>query len=66
MKKQTLAEYLSVKGNTQESLARATNISQTAVSKMLRVGRNILVITNRDGTIELREEKTIAPQKTAS
>lgn len=61
MKKIPLAEYLKQPGRSQEALAEAVNLNQSAISKMLRVKRNISVITHEDGSIELLEEKVIRP-----
>lgn len=65
MTRTALSEYLSQPGNSQLKLAALVDLRQSAISKMLRVKRQIFVIVNEDGLIELREaEKTIATQKT--
>lgn len=59
-----LANYLSQPGRSQQALANAVGLAQAAISKMLKAERNIIVVTHENGAIELREEKTIATQKT--
>jgi len=58
MTKTPLNEYL--KNHSQQELADAVGFYQSAISNMVRSARDITVIENDDGTIELREEKTIA------
>lgn len=57
MKNQSLTEYL-VDG-TQQALAAALGIQQSAVSQMLRSGRDITITTLEDGRIEAHERKPI-------
>lgn len=61
MIKTPLAEYLSLPGNSQESLAAAIGYRQSAISNMLKAKRQIYVITYADqpAVIELLEEKKI-------
>lgn len=54
MKKIPLSEYLSGEG-TQQKLADALGVQQTAVSQMARSGRNIEVTIHADGSIEAHE-----------
>ena len=51
-----LKEYL--KHNSQRKLADAVGVTQGAISKMLRVGRNITVVESK-GRVRLVEEKAI-------
>lgn len=57
MNRTSLEQYLEDK--SQASLARAVGLSQGAISKMLRAGRNVMVIEHDDGKIELIEERLI-------
>lgn len=52
-----LDKYL--EGKSQASLARAVGLSQGAISKMLRTGRNVSVVEHENGSIELIEERVI-------
>ena len=66
MSKIPLAEFLAAKGNSQSSLAAVVDVTQGAISKMLREGRNVFVVTNKAGkATKLIEEKHIAPTKAA-
>lgn len=58
MKRKTLQEYLN--GTTQYALAQAVGVTQGAINKMLHSDRDIVVITHRDGTIELHEHRIVA------
>ncbi len=58
MTKVPLIEYL--KTHSQQELAEAVGYRQSAISNMLRAERNVSVITNDDGTVELREDKLLA------
>jgi hypothetical protein len=60
MKKIPLSEYLELPGKSQQGLAASFNLTQGAISKMHRSGRNIFVIEHDDGRLELLEEKAIA------
>lgn len=57
MKRSSLEAFL--ENHSQLSVAQAVGISQGAVSKMLRTGRNITVVEHDDGRLELVEEKPI-------
>lgn len=60
MSKTPLAKYL--KKTSQVHLAEAVGLTQGAISKMLRVGRNVYVVADsRNEQIKLVEEKVIAP-----
>lgn len=59
MTKTHLAEYLNQSGQSQKKLADAVNLSQGAISKMVRTGRNIFVVVSLAGNIELLEEKPL-------
>ena len=63
MTKTPLIDFL--KDNSQQSLADAVGLAQSAISKMVKSERNITVIQHQGGLIELQEEKTIAMQKQA-
>ena len=58
MKTVPLREYLAEIG-TQQVLANALGIQQSAVSQMVRSGRNIEVIIHEDGRIEAQELRPI-------
>ncbi|WP_312537678.1 Cro/CI family transcriptional regulator [Stutzerimonas nitrititolerans] len=58
MKKFSLGEYLANEG-TQQQLADALGIQQSAVSQMVRSGRNIEVCVLEDGSIEANEIRPI-------
>jgi predicted transcriptional regulator len=58
MKKFSLGEYLAKEG-TQQQLADALGIQQSAVSQMVRSGRNIEVCVHADGSIEANEIRPI-------
>lgn len=64
MQKKPLTEYLKDPKNSQESLAAAIGYRQSAISNMIKAGRNIFVITHENGKVELLEEKIIG-SKTA-
>lgn len=53
-----LSEYLAGVG-TQQTLADALRIQQSAVSQMVRAGRNIQVILHDDGRIEAQEIRPV-------
>lgn len=57
-----LASYL--KHHSQQSVAEAVGLSQGAISKMVRTGRNISVVEHDTGFIELVEEKPITGRPT--
>lgn len=57
MKRYSLESYL--ENHSQNSVAEAVGISQGAVSKMLRTGRNITVVELPSGDIQLVEERPI-------
>lgn len=61
MNKKTLAEYL--ESSSQQALADEFGLVQSAISKMKLSERNIYFIAHDDGSLELREEKTIAFKK---
>ena len=67
MKTVPLSKYLAEIG-TQQMLANALGIQQSAVSQMVRSGRNIEVIIHEDGRIEAQELRPIParPRKTAA
>lgn len=67
MKTVPLSKYLAEIG-TQQALANALGIQQSAVSQMVRSGRNIEVILHEDGRIEAQELRPIParPRKTAA
>lgn len=67
MKTVPLSKYLAEIG-TQQVLANALGIQQSAVSQMVRSGRNIEVIIHEDGRIEAQELRPIParPRKTAA
>lgn len=67
MKTVPLSKYLAEIG-TQQALANALGIQQSAVSQMVRSGRNIEVIIHEDGRIEAQELRPIParPRKTAA
>ncbi len=58
MKKFSLGEYLASEG-TQQRLADALGIQQSAVSQMVRSGRNIEITVHLDGSIEANEIRPI-------
>jgi len=58
MKTVPLSEYLAEIG-TQQVLANALGVQQSAVSQMVRSGRNIEVIIHEDGRIEAQELRPI-------
>lgn len=60
MKKTPLAEYLAQDGKTQTGLGAQVGLTQGAIGKMVRDGRNISVIEHDDTRIELFEEKVVA------
>ena len=62
-----LSEYLAEVG-TQRTLADALCIQQSAVSQMVRSGRNIEVILHEDGKIEAREIRPVParPRRTVA
>ncbi|WP_052285666.1 Cro/CI family transcriptional regulator [Kluyvera genomosp. 1] len=53
MEKVTLAEFVKVNG--QAKAANVIGVHQTAISKALRVSRNIYVITSPTGKVEAEE-----------
>jgi len=61
MNRYTLESYL--ENHSQNSLAEAVGISQGAVSKMLRTGRNITVVELSSGQIQLIEERPIGNRR---
>ena len=67
MKTVPLSKYLAEIG-TQQVLANALGIQQSAVSQMVRSGRNIEVIIHEDGRIEAQELRPIParPRKSAA
>ncbi|AJE21476.1 Cro/CI family transcriptional regulator [Azotobacter chroococcum] len=67
MKKFPLGEYLATEG-TQQKLADALGIQQSAVSQMVRSGRNIEITVHADGQIEANEIRPIParPKRTAA
>ncbi len=67
MRKISLSEYLASEG-TQQKLADALGIQQSAVSQMVRSGRNIEITLHRDGSIEANEIRAIParPKRTAA
>ena len=65
MIKTPLGEYLKNPANSQESLAAAIGYRQSAISNMIKAGRNISVVVYDTGAIELIEEKKIGSLKTA-
>lgn len=67
MKTIPLSEYLADVG-TQQMLADAIGVQQSAVSQMARSGRNIEVVIYDDGRIEAREVRPIParPRKSAA
>jgi len=67
MKSIPLSEYLADYG-TQQELADALGIQQSAVSQMVRSGRNIVVTIHDDGRIEANEIRPVParPRKTAA
>ncbi|WP_312669701.1 Cro/CI family transcriptional regulator [Stutzerimonas nitrititolerans] len=58
MKKFSLGEYLANEG-TQQRLADALGVQQSAVSQMVRSGRNIEITVHADGSIEANEIRPI-------
>lgn len=61
-----LRQYLSEKKISQGELAKRANLSQGAISKMLRTGRNIVVVeiyAGNEVNIHLVEEKIISRSK---
>lgn len=66
MKKFSLSEYLAGEG-TQQKLADALGVQQSAVSQMVRAGRNIEITIHDDGVIEANEIRPIParPKKCA-
>lgn len=67
MTKFSLGGYLATEG-TQKKLADALGIQQSAVSQMVRSGRNIEIIVHADGRIEANEIRPIParPKRTAA
>ena len=59
MKKIPLEKYLSTPGNTQTGLAKKAGLTQGAIFQMVRAGRNIFVIPQADGSVELEEVKRL-------
>lgn len=58
MLKVTLSEYLDKHG-TQAALATALGVQQSAISQMLRAGRNIEITIHPEGQIEANELRPI-------
>jgi len=58
MKKMPLSEYLADHG-TQQGLAGALGVQQSAVSQMVRSGRNIEITIHPDGCITANEIRPI-------
>lgn len=67
MKNISLAEYLAGVG-TQQTLADALKVQQSAVSQMVRSGRNIVITIHDDGRIEANEVRPVParPKKSAA
>tara|TARA_Y100000815_G_scaffold272699_1_gene302163 strand:- start:1026 stop:1229 length:204 start_codon:yes stop_codon:yes gene_type:complete len=67
MKKIPISEYLADHG-TQQDLASALGVNQSAVSQMVRSGRNIEVTIYADGRIEANEIRPIPvrPKRSAA
>lgn len=65
MKTVSLGEYLSSHG-TQNDLAKALGIQQSAVSQMHRSNRTISITLMDDGSIQANEIRPIPARKTAA
>lgn len=67
MKKFPLGDYLATEG-TQQKLADALGIQQSAVSQMVRSGRKIEITVYPDGRIEANEIRPIParPKRSAA
>ncbi|MFP5419901.1 MAG: Cro/CI family transcriptional regulator [Gammaproteobacteria bacterium] len=67
MKNISLAEYLAGVG-TQQTLADALKVQQSAVSQMVRSGRNIVITIHDDGRLEANEVRPVParPKKSAA
>lgn len=52
-----IADYVGMHG--QQNTATKLGLTQGAISKMLRVGRNVFVIEQVDGSIEAIEERPV-------
>lgn len=61
-----LEQYLKDADLSQDDLAKVVGLSQSAISKMLRVDRRIYVHTLPDGQIQLHEIKVVAPKDAVS
>ncbi|WNW14207.1 Cro/CI family transcriptional regulator [Pseudomonas sp. DTU_2021_1001937_2_SI_NGA_ILE_001] len=61
----SLEEYLETRG-TQNDLAKALGIVQSAVSQMRRSKRKIMVTLHDDGKIEANEIRPIPARKSAA
>lgn len=64
MNKVTLADY--VKENGQAKAADIIGVHQTAISKAVRVGRKIFIITKPDGSVEAEEHRPFPCSKSAA
>ena len=67
MTRYPLQQYLETQG-TQKSLAAALGVQQSAVSQMLRSGRNIEITVYEDGRLEANELRPVParPRKSAA
>ncbi|MNI57249.1 Cro [compost metagenome] len=65
MKTLTLEEYLAGHG-TQNDLAKALGIQQSAVSQMFRAKRDIRITIHDDGRVEANEVRPIPARKNAA
>ncbi|MDR0219057.1 MAG: Cro/Cl family transcriptional regulator [Enterobacteriaceae bacterium] len=61
MEKILLAEY--VKQNGQVKAANLVGVHQTAISKALKAGRNIVLIRQEDGSYKAEEWRPFPSQK---
>ena len=57
MTQKTLSEYVGAHGQTET--ARRAGLTQGSIWQMLQAEREILVTENKDGTVTLKEVKTI-------
>lgn len=65
MKNLSLNEYLELHG-TQAALAAALGVNQSAISQMVKAGRNIQITIASDGRIEASEVRPIPARPKSS
>lgn len=66
-KQLSLAEWLSIEGNTQKKLGAEVGIGQTGISEMLKhTHRDIYVLEFPNGSLELWENKRLGKKAAAA